>query len=92
MICHCCGYRTGYTGRCSGCDGILHGLGAGTQKIEEELRTLFPEASVARLDSDTTHDRKYEAETIRRFSKGEIDILTGTQIISKEWYYKERTL
>lgn len=83
MICHCCGYRTGYTGRCSGCNGILHGLGAGTQKIEEELRTLFPEASVARLDSDTTHDRKYEAETIRRFSKGEIDILTGTQIISK---------
>lgn len=59
------------------------GLGAGTQKIEEEAAALFPNARIARLDSDTAQSKTYETQTIRGFSKGDIDILIGTQIVSK---------
>ena len=68
------------------------GLGAGTQKIEEELTTLFPEARIARLDSDTSQNKKIEAETIRSFSKGETDILVGTQIIAKGFDFSNLSL
>ena len=65
------------------CNGQLSDLGAGTQKIEEEAGALFPEARIARLDSDTAQNKEYEARTIKDFAKGEIDILIGTQIITK---------
>ena len=79
MTCHYCGYTASYTGTCGKCGGRLLDLGAGTQKIEEEASTLFPEARTARLDSDTTQKSKI----IKDFSKGELDILIGTQIITK---------
>ena len=79
MSCHYCGYTESYTGTCRKCGGHLLELGAGTQKIEEEASTLFPEAKIARLDSDTTQKSKI----IKDFSKGELDILIGTQIITK---------
>jgi len=79
MTCHYCGYTASYTGTCGKCGGRLLDLGAGTQKIEEEASTLFPEARTARLDSDTTQKSKI----IKNFSKGELDILIGTQIITK---------
>ncbi len=83
MICHYCGYKTAYTGHCSKCNGTLKSLGAGTQKIEEEAAALFPDARIARLDSDTAQNRAYESRTIKEFSEGEIDILIGTQILTK---------
>lgn len=83
MTCHYCGYSEAYTGTCRKCGGSLMGLGAGTQKIEEEAAALFPNARIARLDSDTAQSKTYETQTIRSFSKGEIDILIGTQIVSK---------
>lgn len=58
-------------------------LGAGTQRIEEEAENLFPEARIARLDSDTTKNKAFETKTIRDFSNGKIDILIGTQIVTK---------
>ena len=79
MTCHYCGYTASYTGICRKCGGHLLDLGAGTQKIEEEASTLFPEARIARLDSDTTQ----KAKIIKDFSKGELDIIIGTQIITK---------
>lgn len=79
MACHYCGHTVPYTGTCGKCGGHLLELGAGTQKIEEEASTLFPEARIARLDSDTAQ----KAKIIKDFSKGELDILIGTQIITK---------
>lgn len=83
MTCHYCGYKTSYTGKCGKCGGNLASLGAGTQKIEEEISALFPDARVARLDSDTNQNKTFEKKTIKGFSRGEIDILVGTQIITK---------
>lgn len=83
MICHYCGYSTEYTGKCGKCGGCLAGLGAGTQKIEEEAKSLFPEARIERLDSDTAQNKTYEKETIRKFENKETDILIGTQMLSK---------
>ena len=83
MICHYCGYSTPYSGRCSKCSGNLAGIGAGTQKIEEEAAALFPTARIARLDSDSARDKAYESRVIRDFEKGSIDMLIGTQIVTK---------
>lgn len=83
LICHYCGYKEAYSAVCGKCGGPLKTLGAGTQKIEEEARMLFPNARIARLDSDTGQNKSYEARTIRDFAKGETDILIGTQMLTK---------
>lgn len=83
LVCHYCGRVYEYTGKCHKCGGELKPLGSGTQKIEEEASKLFPNARIARLDSDTAQSRKYETDTIRKFSSGEIDILIGTRMVAK---------
>lgn len=80
LVCHYCGHTEPYTGKCDHCGGALQPLGAGTQKIEEELQAIYPRARIARLDSDATQS---EARTIRQFAQGEIDILVGTQVVTK---------
>ena len=81
LVCHYCGHTEAYTGICPSCQGELQPLGAGTQKVEEELTALFPERRIARLDGDTPDAE--EAAIIRGFAEGSIDILVGTQIITK---------
>ena len=81
LVCHYCGHTEPYTGVCPSCQGALQPLGAGTQKVEEELTSLFPGRRIARLDGDTPDTE--EAAIIRRFAEGDIDILVGTQIITK---------
>lgn len=83
LVCHYCGRVYEYTGKCPKCGGELKPLGSGTQKIEEEATKLFPNARIARLDSDTAQSRKYETDVIRKFSNGEIDILIGTRMVAK---------
>ena len=83
MKCHYCGHTESYTGSCAKCGKALRPLGAGTQKIEEEAAGLFPEATIARLDSDTAQNRGYETKVIKDFADGEIDILIGTQMLTK---------
>lgn len=83
LVCHYCGRVYEYTGKCPKCGGNLKPLGSGTQKIEEETVNIFPNARIARLDSDTAQSRKYETDTIRKFSNGEIDILIGTRMVAK---------
>ena len=83
LVCHYCGRVYEYTGKCPKCGGNLKPLGSGTQKIEEETANLFHNARIARLDSDTAQSRKYETDTIRKFSNGEIDILIGTRMVAK---------
>ena len=66
--------------------------GFGTEKIEEEARTLFPEARVARMDTDTTQSKDAHEKLIRRFAEHEIDILVGTQMITKGLHFKDVSL
>ena len=75
---------------CPECGTALYGIGSGTQKIEEEAASLFPGARIARLDSDTP--KTLAAETIKGFGTGSIDILIGTQIISKGFDFPGLTL
>ncbi len=92
MVCHYCGHSERYTGGCTKCTGTLISLGAGTQKIEEEAAALFPEARISRLDSDTAQNKAFETKTIKGFAKGEIDILIGTQIVTKGFDFSNLTL
>ena len=90
--CHYCGQTIAHTGTCSKCSGALIPLGAGTQKIEEEAAKLFPDARIARLDSDSAQNKTYEKQTISSFAKGEIDILIGTQIVTKGFDFENLNL
>lgn len=92
LVCHYCGRTIEYSGACSKCGGKLAPMGAGTQKIEEEVKALFPEARVARLDSDSARDRRFSTSVIKDFSKGAIDILVGTQIVAKGFDFSGLTL
>ena len=86
--CHYCGKTIAHTGNCSKCGGNLMPLGAGTQKIEEEAIQLFPNARIARLDSDTAQNKTYEKQIVKTFANGDIDILIGTQIVTKGFDFK----
>ena len=92
LLCHYCGRSYEYSGTCAKCGGTLSPLGAGTQKIEEELRALFPEARVERLDGDSARDKRYSSSVIKDFSNGDIDILVGTQLIAKGFDFSGLTL
>lgn len=92
LVCHYCGYSRPFIDECTSCKGHLSAIGAGTQRIEEELASLFPQASIARLDSDTAQNKAYEARTIKGFAKGETDILVGTQIITKGFDFSNLSL
>ena len=92
MACHYCGYKAAFNGTCTKCSGPLKGLGAGTQKIEEEASILFPGARIARLDSDTYADRKQESTIIKDFAAGRIDILIGTQMLAKGFDFSNLAL
>lgn len=92
LTCHYCGYSRPFKDECSSCKGHLAAIGAGTQKIEEELAALFPQARISRLDSDTAQNKSYEAKTIKEFARGEIDILVGTQIIAKGFDFSNLAL
>lgn len=83
LVCHHCGYSLPSNGFCRSCGGALTGIGAGTQKLEEEARRLFPGARIERLDSDTARNPHFEEEAVRKFAAGETDILIGTQIVAK---------
>lgn len=84
LQCHYCGYSEPLPGRCPKCSaGEIAPAGFGTEKVEEELSKLFPEARIERLDRDTaTSERAYNG-IIARFERGESDILVGTQMITK---------
>ncbi len=81
--CHHCGYSADASPVCPECGGGMVALGAGTQKVEEEAARLFPDARIARLDSDVMQSRRAEKEVISKFAKGETDILIGTQVVTK---------
>jgi primosomal protein N' (replication factor Y) (superfamily II helicase) len=84
MSCHHCDYRRPLTESCPECGhDTLSGVGSGTERVEQALKQLLPEARVARMDRDTTHGRGSHEALIRRWEKGDIDILVGTQMVTK---------
>jgi primosomal protein N' (replication factor Y) (superfamily II helicase) len=84
LRCHLCGFSQAAPPLCPQCSGekLFFG-GVGTQKVEEELAAVFPDARIERLDRDTTRRREDLEGILERFRKKEIDILTGTQMIVK---------
>lgn len=93
LSCHYCGYATKYQEVCPECgNGEMRLFGAGTEKIEEELRQLFPEATIERFDADSTASKKEEERIFKQFASGKIDILVGTQMISKGFDFSNLTL
>ena len=92
LLCHYCGHASPLPASCPDCGGPLIPLGSGTQRIEEEASSLFPDAVVARLDSDSAQDREYMKRTIDGFSDGSINILVGTQMVAKGFDFSGLTL
>ena len=84
LICHYCGYATSVPSRCPSCGSEhLHYVGEGTEKLEAKLAELFPGARVARLDRDVARRAGLYRKVLADFRQGKIDILVGTQLISK---------
>ena len=84
LTCHYCGYTQPVPRRCPACEGTdLRNRGFGTEKIEDDVKSIFPEARVARMDLDTTRTRAAYERIIADFERGRTDILIGTQMVSK---------
>nr|WP_302830286.1 primosomal protein N' [uncultured Bacteroides sp.] len=84
LTCHYCGYTYQVPRVCPACEGVdLRNRGFGTEKIEDDIKALFPEATVARMDLDTTRTRSAYERIIADFEQGKTDILIGTQMVSK---------
>lgn len=84
LACHYCGYTIPLPGACPACEGTeMRNKGFGTEKIEDDIKHLFPEARIARMDLDTTRTRSAYEKIITDFEQGKTDILIGTQMVSK---------
>ena len=84
LNCHYCGYKESVPVTCPACGSTqIKTIGFGTEKIEEDLQLLFPEASVERMDLETTRTKYAYQNIIQDFEKGKTDILVGTQMVSK---------
>ena len=84
LLCHYCDYRIQAPGDCPKCQGHrLQGMGIGTERLEQEIKSLFPQTQVGRMDRDTTSRRRSHLQILKRLESGSIDILVGTQMIVK---------
>ncbi len=93
LMCHYCGYSVPLSDKCPSCgEKAVRFSGFGTQKIEDELEELFPEAKIARMDTDSTSGRNSHETLLGSFAKGEYDILIGTQMVAKGLNFPNVTL
>ncbi|MFA6703625.1 MAG: primosomal protein N' [Bacteroidales bacterium] len=93
LRCHYCEYQTNFTGVCPKCGNrSMEAKGVGTEKLEEELKELFPEAKIARFDADIAKSKTLEDKVLKEFAEGNTDILVGTQMISKGFDFKNLNL
>lgn len=93
LMCHYCGYSEPFTSVCPECgSNDLRYSGTGTQKIEDELSELFPEARILRMDADSTYGRNSHEKKLKDFADGKYDILLGTQMVAKGLDFENVTL
>lgn len=93
LICHYCGYTRLEPDKCPSCSSkLIGGYGTGTQKVEEEIRKLFPNARTLRMDKDTTTKKNSHEAILETFGNGGADILIGTQMIVKGHDFPKVTL
>ena len=93
LMCHYCGYSVPYTSKCPTCHGdTLRFGGTGTQKAEQDISELFPEARILRMDTDATSSKSSYEKMITAFSNREYDILVGTQMVAKGLNFPDVTL
>jgi len=89
LRCHYCGYKTPIPPVCPTCSGELKAIGFGTERIEDEIQALFPDARVLRMDLDTTRNKSAYQDIINRFAEHECDILVGTQMVTKGLHFDD---
>ncbi len=93
MMCHYCGYSTPLETVCSSCGSSrLFYRGQGTQRVEDELSLLFPDARIMRMDMDNTSGKAAHQKQFDAFGRGEYDILVGTQMVAKGLNFQNVTL
>ena len=92
IMCHYCGHERGLPKTCETCRGAFRLAGFGTERIEEEIKHAVPEASVARMDSDTMKERGAYEKVLDAFRDGRINVLVGTQMIAKGLDFPNVTL
>lgn len=93
LMCHYCGYSIPFTTKCPECESSdMRYSGIGTQRVEDELTTLLPEARVLRMDADTTMSRFSHEKKLTAFANGEYDIMLGTQMVAKGLDFENVTL
>ena len=93
LMCHYCGYSVPFSNKCSNCNNeTVKFTGSGTQKLEEELVHIVPDARILRMDTDTTSSRYSFEKNFNSFGKHEYDILIGTQMVAKGLDFPDVTL
>ena len=92
LMCHYCGYSQPWPERCPACGGLFRFVGAGTQKVEEELRELLPGVGVLRMDADTVSVTHSHDVLLDKFRKERVPILLGTQMVAKGLDFENVTL
>lgn len=93
LMCHYCASTMPFTTICPKCgEAQLRYAGQGTQKVEDELEKIFPEARILRMDADSTSVKSSYSEKLAAFSRGEYDIMVGTQMVAKGLDFKKVTL
>jgi primosomal protein N' (replication factor Y) len=93
LMCHYCGYSIPFSIKCSNCNNeTVRFSGTGTQKLEEELKMIVPDAKILRMDTDTTSSRYSFEKNFNSFGTGEYDILIGTQMVAKGLNFPNVTL
>ena len=82
LSCHYCGFEVKRPVECPECQSkMIAGFGLGTEKVEDYVKSVFPEAKVLRMDADTTKNKGAHEKLLDQFANGEADILVGTQMI-----------
>ena len=92
LVCHYCGHSTRIPSKCPKCGGEMRTQGFGTERLEEEIRGLFPEARVARMDLDSTRKKDSYQQIIDDFAAHRVDILIGTQMVTKGLHFNDVSL
>ena len=92
LMCHYCGYSQALPEACPQCGGLLSFVGAGTQKVEEELRERFPGMGVLRMDADTVTATRCHEMILNQFRRKGVPVLVGTQMVAKGLDFENVTL